>query len=90
MRSLYYCIDLDEDMSIVLGIFVLFAISGLVIGFMDRFGRDWIDGFTNFIRLISSKKVRKPSRQQTQFLLLMSQKLSRQGNTELQFHLKER
>ena len=73
MRSLYYCIDLDEDMSIVIGIFVLFAISGLVIGFMDRFGRDWIDSFTNFIRLISSPKARKPSRQQTQFLLFKLQ-----------------
>ena len=72
-------------MSIVIGIFVLFAISGLVIGFMDRFGRDWIDSFTNFIRLISSPKARKPSRQQTQFLLLMSQKLRGSGNTtELQ------
>jgi hypothetical protein len=58
----------------------------LVILFINHVRREgWLDGFTNFISLISSPKVRKPNRQQTQLLLLMSQKLRGSGNTtELQ------
>ena len=58
----------------------------LVIVFINHVRREgWLDGFTNFISLISSPKVRKPNRQQTQLLLLMSQKLGGSRNTtELQ------